>query len=200
MIATSVDVGLFRRWQSVLLGPLMAVSMVGGAAINGLLVGQLGALCRALPNGLWHGVLMAVCVVSCLLDLLGARAPTGHWLVPRQWARWPWPAYSMLFGTILGIGWLTVVPFASYYLVVALLLIIGSSTLAVVTMTVFGIARTVPLLLLFGEILSPLPDLDSAKRAVVRRRILHGIADSRVMRLLRAGASIAAVLLAWRFV
>ncbi|HXT69961.1 MAG TPA: hypothetical protein VN700_09415 [Vicinamibacterales bacterium] len=175
----------------------MAVSMVFGGAINGLLVGQVGVLCRALPSGVRQPVLVAVCVGAFLLDLVGARVPTGHWLVPRQWTRWSWPAYPMIFGTILGIGWLTVVPFASYYLMIALLLIIGDSTLAVVTMTAFGIARTVPVLLLSREIFAPTPGLDNAGRAVFRRKILHSIAGSRMMWVLRTAASIAAVVLAW---
>jgi hypothetical protein len=197
VIATSVDVGLFRRWQTALLVPLMALSMVIGGAINGLFVGQVAVLSRVLPSRPRNLLLVAVCVIAGLLDFLGARVPTGHWLVPRQWARWPWPAYPMIFGTILGIGWLTVVPFASYYLVVALLLIIGDNTLSVVTMTAFGIARTVPLLLLSAEMFSPIPDLDDGKRASARRRVLHTIAGSRVAWLLRTIVSMAAVRLAW---
>jgi hypothetical protein len=108
--------------------------------------------------------------------------------------------YHIAFGVILGMGWLTIVPFASYYLLVIALVMVGNVTLAVVAMVVFGITRSVPFVLLSRGILRQASSATGGQRSVARRRTLHRIADVPAMWALRACLSIAVLaLVVWRW-
>jgi hypothetical protein len=198
VIATSVDVGLYPAWQRALLVPVATFSMVAGGLFSGVLIGLLGELSHPAPEALQNGILIIVGVWACVWDLVGARVPTNHWQVPRSWARWPWPTYHAAFGFILGLGWLTVVPFASYYLLVAVLIVVGNPTTSALMMTLFGLARAVPLLLLSAGIFREACPAGFGARSVARRAALHQIADSRPMRVCRALVSTGIMIMLFR--
>ena len=178
--------------------PIATCSMVLGGLFCGGLIGALGELSRLAPEALRITILMTLGGWACLWDLIGARAPTNHWQVPRRWARWPWPSFHVAFGFILGMGWLTVVPFASYYLLVAVLVALASTTTSVLIMTLFGLARAVPLLLIVAGTFRDACPTGSGARSLARRRALHGIADSRLMWVFRAVTSIGIILMVFQ--
>jgi hypothetical protein len=191
VIATSVDVELYPVLQRAFLVPIAACSMVAGGAFSGALIAVAGQLGAAVPDALRSGILVAVCASACICDLIGARVPTSHWQVPRWWARWPWPLFHVAFGFILGMGWLTIVPFASYYLLLAVLFLLGSIPTGVIVMSVFGLARSLPLLVMSPGIFGRSCATGVGARSSARRRALHAVADSRAMWVFRATTSIA---------
>lgn len=73
----------------------------------------------------------------------------------------------------------------------AILIMLGRAKLSVVTMMVFGLSRSMPLVLMTSGILADASPVGGGARAIVRRRILHGIADRRAMWVLRTALSIA---------
>lgn len=189
MIATSVDGGSFSAMQRKLLVPIVICSMVAGGLFSGALVSALGALSRLAPETARDAVLIIFCGWACVVDVMAARVPTNHWQVPRTWAYWPWPRFHVAFAFILGMGWLTVVPFASYYLLVAALVALGNTTTSLVMMTLFALARTVPLLVMTAGVFREVDAIGAGARAMARRRMLHRVADSRLTWLLRSVTS-----------
>lgn len=198
MIATSVDVDLYQAWQGALLIPLAACAMIVGGAVNGVIIGVVGQVRYVLPGPFWDVAVVVICLWACALDLFGGQVPTSHWLVPRAWARWPWPMYPVVFGAVLGVGWLTMVPFASYYLLVAILVIFASTKAGVLTMAAFGLARSIPLVIMARRIHAGAGAVGGGMRALVRRQRLHAIASSGAMRIIRTAASVLAAVLVLR--
>jgi hypothetical protein len=84
-------------------------------------------------------------------------------LVPRHWALFGTPVYELLFGFALGVGFLTVIPFAGFFVVLALEMTAGSLLRAAIIGTVFGVGRSLPLILVAARRLSTEPAYVLAK-------------------------------------
>jgi len=131
-----------NRW-SVTVGAYLLGSLLGGAAVGGLLgaVGQL--LLRPLPL-----VAALVCLAAAVADLAGLL-PHGRRQVDDTWlTRYRGWVYGFGFGSQLGVGVVTIVTSAATYAVLALCLLSGSATAGLAIGATFGLARALPILVL----------------------------------------------------
>lgn len=71
---------------------------------------------------------------------------SSHWQVPQGWAVYGSPWYELMFGGVLGIGFITVVPFVGYYVLLIAVMASGSVTMGVIALAVYGLARALPML------------------------------------------------------
>lgn len=74
----------------------------------------------------------------------GWWVPTSHWQIPRAWASYHPLLFHACFGLLLGIGWLTVVRFIGYYVLIVECTLLGNPALAAVAMSIFGAFRGLP--------------------------------------------------------
>lgn len=126
-----------------------------GAALLALMVGMLGAGLRALLPGLsvelGVGVLGVAALVFALheLNIVRLPAPQVGWQVPASWMRRSRLLGNTLYGLVLGAGIFTFIPFASFYVLLALELVVGMVDLraAVMLGMVYGIMRGLPAIL-----------------------------------------------------
>lgn len=136
----------------------MLVYWVGttvGAALVALAAGLLGAGLRSLLPGIALEVAVAVLGVAALLfalhelNIVRLPAPQVGWQVPASWMRRSRLLGTTLYGIVLGAGVFTFIPFAGFYLLLALELVAGAADLraAVVLGMVYGIMRGLPAVL-----------------------------------------------------
>jgi hypothetical protein len=119
---------------------LLLGSLAMAVALIGLSTG-LQAISPVVPR--------AMIVVAGLVSLfyvgswiLGRQlpVPTSLWIVPREWALGGSGGFAIKFGIVLGMGWITVVPFIGYYILI--LFILGSPTsMAFLGMGLFALGR-----------------------------------------------------------
>jgi hypothetical protein len=121
---------------------LYAFAVVAGALVTAALV-QLGAalLGHLPPAGAGAVALASAVAAATTPDLY----PSSAWRVPRTWGwrfgpRW----YAMLFGGILGLGFLTAVPSISFYTLVAWGLTAHAPANVWLVFALFGVARAIP--------------------------------------------------------
>lgn len=118
---------------------------VSGSAFGGLALGWVGGTLGSwLPAGDWRlaGVILA-CLVGAALDISGERPPSIHRQVDENWlVRYRGWVYGLGFGFQLGLGVVTIVTTASVYAVVAISVLIGSSTFGALIGGIFGLARS----------------------------------------------------------
>jgi hypothetical protein len=94
----------------------VAAMLLGSATAAALL-----ALSARLASPLPGAAVGAICAAAALA-LLGEsrlRLPGSHWMVPRSWARFGYSGYAALFGLALGAGFVTLLPSAGWYGVIA---------------------------------------------------------------------------------
>ena len=125
---------------------MFVFSAVGAAAVTGGVLSVVGQLLQA-----WHmplsGVLpiagASVCALYGCAELAGRRwqVPTSHWLIPRRWAAYGTPRWELMFGAVLGIGILTIVPFVGFYILLLECLRAGAPALGMTLMATFGLCR-----------------------------------------------------------
>lgn len=97
------------------------VGSITGAGVIGGLCGMIGTwVVAGRPALVWplSALLVAFAVAYGLGELFGSAlpVPTSHWQVPRHWEAYGRPAFALAFGVLLGAGFITVVPFIGYYL------------------------------------------------------------------------------------
>jgi hypothetical protein len=142
------------RIRHVLRLAAFAASLVVASTVSGVLwalcghavVFFVGLRVLAVPS-------IAFGTIALTVDTLKNRRQCGtvfssHWQVPRRWAAYGSPLYEVAFGAILGVGFLTVVPFACFYLLVLLIACTGSVAMGAGAMAAFGVARCLPLVLI----------------------------------------------------
>lgn len=124
-------------------------SIAAGAASFGL-VGFLGS---RLPVGRLPAIVVTLCI-ACVAVVYGVSylrhrpmpIPTSSWQVPRLWREvFPPSVTGLLYGSGLGVGVLTRVPFVLYYIVLALIALDGTTASAFMTGAVYGIGRLAPI-------------------------------------------------------
>jgi hypothetical protein len=139
------DEGIRRRSRGMsrlfvfILGLVAASSLVGSAIAAG---GKtLGLGLRSSP---WP--LACACLIGAAVELglTPFATPTRHWQVPPDWPRrfGSLSGYG-LWGITLGVGFLTFVPFASFYVYVLWLLYSGSVVLGMGMGAAYGIGRAI---------------------------------------------------------
>lgn len=140
------------RLASFLIG-----SVTGGAAI-GVAAAWIGAR-LLISDARSRYVIVVLIALAVLGDLLRSSKSyprlTRHWQVPRRWIRWPSPLYEFVFGVALGAGIVTVVSYTSMYGLLLALVLLADTESAIAVMTVFGIARALPMLLVSLGMVTP---------------------------------------------
>jgi hypothetical protein len=141
VIAPSVR-GQERESSSSTALALYAFAVVAGALATAALV-QLGA---ALLGDVPAAVAGAVALASALAAATAPDFfPSSAWRVPRTWGwRFGSRGYVMLFGGILGLGFVTAVPSISFYTLVAWGLTADAPAAVWLLFAVFGVARAIP--------------------------------------------------------
>lgn len=149
---TPVVHGGRARWKLALIAYGLAAAI--SAATFGALLGMGGrALRQQLPIG--HGavvlsVMVLVVLVAAVHELGIVRIPwpQRRWQVPSSW-RFIAPRWipSALYGLLLGPGFLTYIPVATYYALVAMAIFLGDPGCAAAVFALFAAGQLVPLYL-----------------------------------------------------
>lgn len=105
---------------------LQAVSLTAAAHASGTLLGSAATATLLVLSTRTVGHLPAVAVASVCLAAAAAllaesriRLPASRWMVPQSWARFGHSGFAALFGVALGAGFVTLLPSAGWYGVVA---------------------------------------------------------------------------------
>jgi cytochrome c biogenesis protein CcdA len=119
--------------------------------VTGVAVGWLGAVASEAVSAFAVCALSSVIAIGLvLIEIVRRRAMSSlfssHWQVPQHWALFGRPWYEMLFGGALGLGFVTVVPFVGYYLLLLCILANGDTSTGAVAMFGFGLGRSIPML------------------------------------------------------
>ncbi len=134
---------------------MYAAGTTVGAALLSLALGLLGAGLHTLLPGVGLEVAVAALGVAALvfalheLSVVRLPAPQVGWQVPASWMRRSRLLGNTLYGLVLGAGIFTFIPFASFYLLLALELVAGAADLraAVLVGMVYGAMRGLPAVL-----------------------------------------------------
>ena len=123
---------------------LYAPAVVAGALATAALVQFGAALLGDVPAAVAGVIAVASAVaVAIAPDLY----PSSAWRVPRTWGwRFGSLGYVVLFGGILGLGFLTAVPSISFYTLIAWGLSADAPAQVWLVFAAFGVARAVPAL------------------------------------------------------
>jgi len=120
------------------------------ALILGMALGTLGSVAkRHVPGAvtvLW--TVATICaVIYAIRDLIGRTwpVPSRSWLVPRRWGCFGSPISDALFGASLGLGFVTVVPFIGFYLLLVMCVAYADVQRATTTMMTFALVRVFPI-------------------------------------------------------
>ena len=134
---------------------MYAAGSTVGAGLLALIVGLLGAGLHALLPGV--GVEFAVVALGAAALLFGLHelnvvrlpAPQVGWQVPASWMGRSRLLGNTLYGLVLGAGIFTFIPFASFYLLLGMELVVGAVDLraAVALGMVYGLMRGIPAVL-----------------------------------------------------
>jgi hypothetical protein len=81
------------------------------------------------------------------IGLLRVPLPSSHWQVPRSWIALGRLRGAALYGALMGAGFFTRAPFATYHALVAWALVAGSAPLGAILGFAFGCARAATLVL-----------------------------------------------------
>ncbi|MDQ3707679.1 MAG: hypothetical protein M3437_21090 [Chloroflexota bacterium] len=134
---------------------MYAVGTLVGAALTSLLVGLAGGWFYALSGRAALEASVVILGVAALLfalhelNVVRLPAPQVGWQVPASWMRRSRLLGNTLYGLVLGAGIFTFIPFASFYLLLALEFVAGAADLraAVALGMVYGIMRGLPAVL-----------------------------------------------------
>src|SRR5438445_9864607 len=111
-----------RHCQRYPLISLYSVSQVAGAVLTGMVLSTIGMLGRVFLSWELMDLLRVQAVFAAIgamsdLKLLAFRLPSRSWQVPQSWKRLPPSGMVVLYGFGIGLGVITRIPFASFYLV-----------------------------------------------------------------------------------
>jgi hypothetical protein len=153
-------------------GRLFAAAAIVGSSSVGIAVALLGSvIAHAKIRGPLTGATWIIALVYAVGELVKKPlpVPTFRWQVPRRWSLYGDGAFSAIFGLCLGAGFLTVVPFVGYYLLISWCFLSQSAVQAGVVMAIFGVMRGAPLMLVAeGTAIACRPASSRGSMAVVR--------------------------------
>ncbi|HXT68476.1 MAG TPA: hypothetical protein VN700_01880 [Vicinamibacterales bacterium] len=165
MIAPPVGGDSFFARQHQVRLTAYVLSLVAASLAVGSLFGLTGAGIRTLIGDrlLLLGC-ASICAVAIHSELRRPRGYCGlpissHWQVPRHWAGLGSPRFEILFGAILGTGFITVVPYSCVYCLMAWLVASADPILGAIGMGAFGVARAIPMVVVSAR----LPQAESAR-------------------------------------
>ncbi|MBI2766532.1 MAG: hypothetical protein HYX53_11560 [Chloroflexi bacterium] len=155
MVGTIAPLVKVARKQWAISSVLFLVSCTGVAVLGGASLGLLGRLVDiAQPTSLVliGGVSLCLALVDITPSI--ARVPSLGWSVPRSW----WERFgpnrgAVAYGTVLGLGVSTVVPYASFYLLLFGALLLGP-TAGIAIGASYGFARALPVPIASAAILA----------------------------------------------
>ena len=101
------------------------------------------------------------------------------------------PTFEILFGGILGIGFLTVISHASFYALTSLVVLSADVWFGVAMMGIFGLTRAIPMLSAAGMLTAAVGP--SPAQAVGRARDLSDLMRTGTARAIRVSATAAGV-------
>lgn len=81
------------------------------------------------------------------LGIVQLPAPGSPWRVPVEWANWSYYRSAIMWGTALGTGLLTALPFPGYLVLLGWLAAIGNPYYGLAVAGLYGFARALPVLL-----------------------------------------------------
>lgn len=135
--------------QNAVRAAIYAVSLIGTAVVF------FGALSSV--GSTWHGARLAVVNVLLSVALTGyalreagtIRLPllTSVWQVPRAWSRLDPMRAGVLYGALMGLGFPTRAPFASYHAIVLWTILVGDLGFGIAVGGAFGVGRAIALVL-----------------------------------------------------
>lgn len=130
---------------------MFALAATASAALVGAACGLLGVAAAAHAPSLRAGLAGLVAAVAGAYGIAESRGaqwwvPQRHWQVPQAWGWHGRFVFATAFGLVLGAGFLTLIPFIGYYLLVALCVVAADPVRGGVLMGLFGAARAVPVL------------------------------------------------------
>lgn len=157
---------------AVFTGSLIVTAAAVGAALG--LVGEpVSTRIETLP------ALGAVALLGLLMELkvLPMSAPYRHWQVPRDWPQkyGPWGGYA-LWGSTLGLGIVSYIPFVSYHVFLACMLLSGGAVEGAVFGVLYGVGRSLASLVpAIGAARHPHQMRDRAAAALDRETLHRGV-------------------------
>lgn len=139
-----------RPASLVLRAGLHLLGLTGGAVATGATLGGAGYIVsRVVDARLIIAIASMVAIAYGLMDLGLWQLPSAgrHWQVPRVWlAELPLPLTYLLFGILLGLGFLTVAPFGTFTALLAFEFATASPTGGALVGAMYGGGRGLGLL------------------------------------------------------
>jgi hypothetical protein len=131
------------KLRSVLRVLAYSGSLVAAAGLTQVAVAETGAV---LGRPIVPYLLPLVAVVSAAyalreLGLVRLPIPYHNWQVPRSWLRSGFYSSAIAYGLVLGTGFATRAPFASFHMMVGLNFVLGAPIVAVVLGLAYGVSR-----------------------------------------------------------
>lgn len=163
-----------RRWDWIVRAALYAGAAVVGGATIGYISARLGGLLLSRISDAAIVVSLAVTAAAYAIHefgLIRLPVPSGPWRVPVEWANWPHYVAPVMWGLVLGVGILTAVPFAGYFILLGWVAYIADPHYGLAVGALYGFARAVPLLV-SGFIQLRRPNLSPDPIKLLRTRLL----------------------------
>ena len=157
-----------RRWLQR--ATVYALSMTFAGAATGAAFAAAGAGLRlvwddaALPLGLALGAVTLVYALS-EVGLISLPIPGRDWQVPATWVRNGFYRSAAIFGSTVGFGVFTRVPYASFPILLGWLFVSGNVIYGIIVGLVYGIARAI-------SIYSSAPHKDTGELVQWNQRIM----------------------------
>jgi hypothetical protein len=126
-----------------------AAGAVVSSAMLGTIVGVFGWIASLAGEWVSRSLLAMIVfvLVACIAgELCGRRLrfPSRSWQIPRSWAAYGTPRFQMIFGAILGTGFLTFITFGGYYVLLFAIAMIGSPVIGAKIMVCYAAGRWLP--------------------------------------------------------
>jgi hypothetical protein len=129
--------------RSVVRAAVYAGSLVFAAVLLGVTLALAGRSLLASPPTL------LACIAGTLACVLAAREigllrlplPSSSYQVPREWLAKGVYGHASLYGLLIGLGFVTRAPFATFHLLLAWYVLLGDAMLAAAAGLVYGLAR-----------------------------------------------------------
>jgi hypothetical protein len=130
------------------------LGMVFSTTLIGIFVGTVGTFVRSLlpieimEVSIWVPITLITALAYGLhhLGFVSMPMPQNHWQVPAHWIRFGKGVMALLYGVVLGAEVFTLIPYATFYILVLLEFNLGVEYGALIGF-VYGIARALPVVL-----------------------------------------------------